>query len=452
MTARCLMLVVISLAGCTAADRTREVRPPNFVVIMADDLGAGELGCYGNTRHHTPRLDRLAETGTRFRTCWSTPLCSPTRVEILTGRYGFRTGWYNFLGRVTTPMDHLDPEEPTFADMLKKHGYSTALAGKWQLGTVPKQPTMIFDSGFDTYCTWAWIALPENANFPGSPRQRFWHPAVIVDGKHMPTTEDQYGPDVYCDWLIDFMRTHRDKPFLAYYPMCLTHRPWDPTPIPGQPGKKTAEGLQPNVEYMDHLVGRIVDALDEMNLRDNTIIFFTGDNGTSGAGKGKTTEQGVRVPMIVNGPGQVRPAVSDELIDLSDVLPTLAELAGAELPRNVTLDGQSFAPLLHGEKGNPRKWIFSYLAYERMLRDKRWLLEGNGKFYDCGHNRDERGYKNVTHSTDPAVVAARGRFDEILARLPAPAPPSTGPASQSGRLRCEHGPNYRRRSSGQSLP
>ncbi|MCP4246608.1 MAG: sulfatase-like hydrolase/transferase, partial [bacterium] len=89
-------------------------RSPNFVVIMADDLGAGELGCYGNTQNRTPRLDRLAHTGFRFRTCWATPLCSPTRVEILTGRYGFRTGWYNFLGRVTTPMDHLDPDEPRF--------------------------------------------------------------------------------------------------------------------------------------------------------------------------------------------------------------------------------------------------------------------------------------------------------------------------------------------------
>ena len=415
-----LALVVIAATACAYGKDGTTARPPNFVVIMADDLGAGELGCYGNTLNRTPRLDRLANTGFRFRTCWSTPLCSPTRVEILTGRYGFRTGWYNFLGRVTTPMHHLDPDEPTFADMLKARGYATALAGKWQLGTVVRQPTMIFDSGFDAYCTWAWIALPKNSDFPGKARQRYWHPAVITDGEHMPTTPDQYGPDVYCDWLIDFMRKHRSEPFLAYYPMCLTHKPWDPTPVAGSPGKKTDPGLKPNVEYMDHLVGRIVDALDELGLRDRTVILFSGDNGTAGAGKGKTTELGVRVPMIVNCPGLVKSAVSDELVDLSDVLPTLAELSGASLPRGVTIDGRSFAPLLRGEKGSPREWIFSYLAYERMLRDKRWLLEGDDKFYDCGNRRDGKSYRDVTDSEAPEVVAARKRFREILTHLPAP--------------------------------
>lgn len=111
--------------------------------------------------------------------------------------------------------------------------------------------------------------------------------------------------------------------------------------------------------------------------------------------------------MIVNCPGRVKSGVvSDELIDFSDMLPTLAELAGAELPKGVAIDGRSFAPLLRGERGNPREWIFSYLAYERMLRDKRWLLEGSGKFFDCGDNRDGEGYKNVTGSTDPEVVRA----------------------------------------------
>jgi arylsulfatase A len=401
MRAEFLSLVGLSLLanGCSTMNPDRPARPPNFVVIMADDLGAGELGCYGNTKHRTPRLDRLAETGVRFRTCWSTPLCSPTRVEILTGRYGFRTGWYNFLGRVTTPMDHLDPDEPTFADMLKTRGYATALAGKWQLGTVVDQPTMIFDSGFDTYCTWAWIALPRDADFPGSSRQRYWHPAVVQDGKHRPTIPDQYGPDLYCNWLIEFMRENRKRPFLAYYPMCLTHKPWDPTPVVGSPGRKTEPGLKPNVEYMDHLVGRIAEALDETGLRDNTIIFFTGDNGTAGAGKGKTTERGTRVPMIVNCPARVKPQVTDELIDLSDVLPTLAELSGAKLPDGVTIDGRSFAPLLAGDEFGGREWIFSYLAYERMLRDKRWLLEGDGTFYDCGNRRDGTGYRDVTDST-----------------------------------------------------
>lgn len=409
-------------ASLPLASQSR-TRPPNILLIMADDLGAKELGCYGHKQHRTPNLDRLAETGVRFKTCYATPLCSPSRVELMTGRYAFRTGWYNFIGRETTRLDRLSPDEITFADVLKTRGYRAGLAGKWQLGLITKHPTMIFDSGFDEYFVWAWNTggLPADAKFEGSPRQRYWHPAIVENGKHFPTRPDQYGPDLYSDWIVNFMRRHRDRPFLAYYPMCLVHEPWDPTPDPTRPGGKTEGGLQHNVEYMDKLVGKLVKALDDLGLRRDTIIFFTGDNGTGKAGKGTVTEAGVRVPMIVNCPGRVKPGmVSDELIDFSDMLPTLAELAGAELPKGVAIDGRSFAPLLRGERGNPREWIFSYLAYERMLRDKRWLLEGSGKFFDCGDNRDGEGYKEVTNSMDPEVVRARKRFDEILARLPAP--------------------------------
>ncbi len=416
------MLISVTLATGLNAETPPSTpsRPPNFVLIMADDLGAAELGCYGNTKQRTPRLDRLAATGMRFRTCWATPLCSPTRVELMTGRYGFHTGWYNFIGRQYAPAERIDADEPTFADMLKPRGYVSGLAGKWQLGTINKHPRMILDSGFDTYFSWAWVELPADANFAGSPRQRFWHPAVIADGKHVPTTPDDYGPDLYCDWLIEFMRKNRERPFMAYYPMCLTHQPWDPTPIPGKPGEKTAGGLKANVEYMDHLVGRIEDALDEMGLRDNTILLFTGDNGTQGAGKAQVTEMGARVPLIVSAPGRIKPKVSDALVDLSDMMPTLAELAGAELPRGVEIDGKSFAPVLRGESDGVREWIFSYLGAKRMLRDRRWLLEGDGRFFDCGDSREGKGYRDVTDSKDAEVVAARARFERILSKLPAP--------------------------------
>jgi arylsulfatase A len=396
---------------------------------MADDLGAGELGCYGHREHRTPHLDRLASTGVRFQTCYATPLCSPSRVELMTGRYGFRTGWYNFIGRETSRFDRLSPGEITFADVLKTRGYRSALAGKWQLGLVGAHPTMIHDSGFDEYFSWAWKTggLPPGARFDGSPRQRYWHPAIVENGRHYPTRPDQYGPDLYSDWLIRFMKSNRERPFLAYYPMCLTHEPWDPTPDPSQPGGRTAGGLRANVEYMDRIVGKLVGALDDLGLRRDTIVFFTGDNGTGKAGKATVTELGVRAPMIVNCPGRVQPgAARGDLIDFSDVLPTLAELAGAALPEGVPIDGRSFAPMLRGERGNPREWIFSYLAYRRMLRDRRWLLEGDGRFFDCGDSRDGRGYREVTGSSDPEVLRARRRFDAILAQLPAPPPEAGG--------------------------
>jgi arylsulfatase A-like enzyme len=161
-----------------------------------------------------------------------------------------------------------------------------------------------------------------------------------------------------------------------------------------------------------------------MGLRENTVVFFTGDNGTGGQGKGQYTELGARVPMIVNCPGVVKPSKpSDELVDLSDILPTLADFAGAKPPSGI--DGRSFAPLLRGEKGPTREWIYSYLADRQILRTKRWLLEDNGpghpgRFFDCGNSRDGTGYRDVTDSTNPEVLAAKKRFKDILADKPLP--------------------------------
>jgi arylsulfatase A len=178
--------------------------------------------------NRTPNLDRLAAGGVRFETCYATPLCSPSRVEVMTGRYGFRTGFTNFIGRVTP------------------------------------HPTMIFDSGFDEYFSWAWArgGLPPDTKWDGRPHDRYWHPAIVENGRHFPTVKTQYGPNLYSDWIINFMRRHRDRPFLAYYPECLVHEPWDPTP------DDPKGGLRANVEYLDKTVGKVLKALDEMKLRE----------------------------------------------------------------------------------------------------------------------------------------------------------------------------------------
>jgi arylsulfatase A len=216
------------------------------------------------------------------------------------------------------------------------------------------------------------------------------------------------------------MQRNRERPFVAYYPMCLIHKPWDPTPDLAHPGQKTTGGLAANVEYMDHEVGRIAAAIDELGLGDRTYLFFVGDNGTGGDGKGTVTELGSRVPFIVRGPGVAQDAVTDELADVSDIFPTLVDLAGAKLPSDREIDGVSLVPTLRDPTAEHREWIFSCYTDRRMLRDKRWLLEGNGHFYDCGDQRDHHGYRDVTDSKDPEVVAARQRFDAILAKMPAP--------------------------------
>ncbi|QDU59692.1 Arylsulfatase [Planctomycetes bacterium Pan216] len=409
-----------------------ETGRPNVVVIMADDLGAAELGCYGNANHDTPHLDQLAREGMRFRTCYATPICSPSRVLIMTGRYGVHTGWYNFTGRPGSPTFRnpnyrLSEHEVTFGTVLRDAGYKTALAGKWQL--TGERPTLIHEDGFDEYCIWAYKEyLPEGVTHTGrwegkgkSRTARFWHPSIMKNGEYVPTKPEDYGPEIFTDFIIDFMTENKDDPFLVYYPMCLTHTPWEPAPSKESPSGKTPKGLKYNVESMDTQVGRIVATLDRLGLREKTLILFTGDNGTNNAGKGQVTEMGARVPLIASCPKTVvSDVVSDELVDLSDVFPTVLAFAGVATPSGLEIDGENLLPTLEGSKSPHRDWIFSYLHRYRLLRDRRWLLDGEGHFYDCGDRRDGKGYRDVTESKDPEVVAARARFASILAGLPAP--------------------------------
>lgn len=423
-------MACLALLLAPAILQAAEPRQPNLIVIMADDLGAKELGCYGNPKHETPRLDAMAKDGVRFRTCYSAPVCSPTRVMIMTGRYGCRTGWNNFMLRAYAPREDsplfdVGTSQVTFAEMLKELGYTTALAGKWQLSG--SLPSLIHDCGFDEYRIWAYDHyLPEGVTHNGARERRkvparYWHPSIMQNGKYIPTTPDNYGPDMFVDFITDFMRLHRDEPFCVYYPMCLTHEPWDRTPVIGKPGKKTPKGLRYNVEYMDHIVGRVLDTIEALGLTDDTVVIFTGDNGTGKAGKNTPTELGARVPLIVAAPGRIREGiVSDELVDLSDILPTLIEFAGGSIPAGHGIDGRSFAPTLKGDAGEHRKWIFSFLGNKQILRDKRWLLEGDGTFIDCGTSRNGTGYTDVTNSNEPEVVAARERFAKILKGMPIP--------------------------------
>lgn len=429
------------LLGRSQISAASNRRPLNFLVIMADDLGAKELGCYGNTEHHTPNLDRLARTGIQLDTCYATPICHPTRFEIMTGQYGHHNGIYQFPGRRGGPVAS-SPENDiarhlTFAKVLKQRGYATAHSGKWQLtGQIPR---LINECGFDEYCMWAYKHnLPDGVEHTGgwegkkgTKTSRYWHPSIVKNAKYLPTEPDDYGPDIFTDFVIDFVKRHRDKPFFVYYPMCLTHGPFYVTPDNVNSEGEKFENLRQknfksNVEYVDKLIGRIINALEMMGLRKNTIVFFTGDNGTGSQGKGQPTELGARVPMIVNCPGVVkRLGVSDELVDLSDILPTLADFANAKLPEGHVIDGQSFAPLLRGYKSSTREWIYSYLGDRQILRTKRWLLEDNGpghsgRFFDCGNSRNGKDYRDVTDSTAPEVLIARKRFEEILADKPLP--------------------------------
>ena len=369
-------------------------KPINILLIMADDVGFECFSSYGSKEYSTPRLDALAEAGIRFENCHSTPLCTPSRVNLLSGK----SNVFNYEDFGIYPKG-----EPTFAHHFKQSGYATALAGKWQLltgegGTHPNE------AGFDTYCLW---------NTPLTTRERYWNPSLEKDGALMDLPADRYGPDVCTDFLADFIKScaETDTPFLAYYPMILVHNPFLPTPnSKGRDETSDKKNFIDMVNYMDTLVGRLVDTLEANGLRDKTLIIFTADNGTNKnivsefngqallGGKGFTRDHGTHVPLIANCPGHI-PAnqVSRDLVAFSDFFPTMVEATGLP-PRSISdADGVSFWPQCEGERGNPREWIYGYYFPHpyakrfndsnnhpevRYARDQRYKLYDNGDLYD----------------------------------------------------------------------
>ena len=425
---------------------------PNLIVILLDDVSAKEFSCYGARGIHTPTLDRLAREGVMFRTAWATPLCGPSRALLHTGRYGGRTGYLD---------NDIKPKEPfwkrhfVLGKVLQSTGYATGMIGKSHFSNDPHA-----DLGFDEYCIerfWPGYDGPPQAAFAKGTAsmyaiQWYWHPGLVADGKGLPTRPDEFGPDLEVERAKDFIRRHKAQPFFLYYPMNLPHQTvsstnsplgpgarWSYTDVPerdpqgNKTGRRLKGSLKADLEYADYLIEQIWTQVAADGLGQKTILIVTGDNGTAGYGKARlNSEVAVRVPFIVYGPGQVRTiGPCDALVDFADILPTLAEVAGAKFPDGYIVDGKSFAPLLRGSRFAGREWIHSYLGTARWLRDQRWLLDGLGKFYDCGTNRDETaGYRDVTTSTEPEVLAARKRFAAVLNTIPAPdrSDPVIGPA------------------------
>ena len=425
---------------------------PNIILVLLDDVSAKEFSCYGRQGIKTPNLDRMARDGVIFRTAWSTPLCGPSRALLHTGRYGGRT---RYLDNDIFPKQPFWKQNLVLGKVLQSAGYATGMFGKSHFSNKPHA-----DLGFDEYCIarfWpGYDGPPQAAAAKGTASmyavQWYWHPGLVANGKGVPTGKDDFGPDLEVEHIRNFISRRKSQPFFVYYPINLPHMMvestnaptgpgarWSYTDVPerdargNKTGKRIKGSLKADLEYVDSLIGQIWTQVVAEGLERKTILMVTSDNGTAGYGKGKlTSEVALRVPFIVYGPGQVKATgSSDVLVDFSDILPTLAELAGAQFPQNYALDGKSFAPLLQGKPFVGREWIHSYLGTARWLRDRRWLLDGAGKFYDCGNRRDETsGYRDVTASSDPEVLAARKRFDAILKTIPAPDrdDPEIGPA------------------------
>lgn len=441
---------------------------PNIVLIMADDMGYECLSCNGSLDYKTPQLDALAQKGLRFEHCYSLPICTPSRVKLMTGQYSFRN--YERFGL-------LPASEVTFGTQLQAAGYRTAMVGKWQLGGDWRTPTQF---GFDEYCL-------QNGINPKAPydrktrgRSRYWgYPPIVANGE-LYKSEHTYGPDMLNEYAVNFITRKKDQPFFLYYPMLLTHSPFEPSPLtPGQQGKdgKTSEVqyFKDMVEYTDRLVGNVVQALEQSGQRENTLILFTGDNGTtypvkvtatnpdvrrmatdggrvgtlhvpgqvspSGkkgqyiegpitrttygdvpGGKDLMNEFGTHVPLIVNWPRHAKAyaAVGHEckdLVDFTDFFATFVELAGAESPVERTLDGISFVDRLTGQGPSPRDHVFCHYWHfgrdakraKDAIHDGHWKLYSDGRFFDMPQDMAE------AHPLDVNVLSQNA--DEAHQRL-----------------------------------
>lgn len=423
---------------------------PNVVLIMADDMGYECISSNGGASYETPVFERIARQGMRFSNCYSQPVCTPSRIKLMTGKYNWRN--YRAFGR-------MEKGERTFAHLMREAGYATGLAGKWQLWGGPpaaKSGMSPAEAGFDEHIHWAYnFELSEeelrryaSAGPPGSKQtSRFWHPGIIRNGKYLHTSTDDYGPDIFSDFALDFIERHRNERFFLYYPMVLTHGPFVATPRSDVVTNETkfksdTKHFADMVSYTDFLVGRLIDHVRRLGIAGNTLVLFTGDNGTDRRIQSMLGERTVRgrkafpedagthVPMFAWWPGQV-PAglVSSDLIEFSDFFATLADLTGRPFRDHEHVDGRSFLPLLLGGAGEPRTSIFVHYDRDpsldevpfpriRFARTKRYKLYSDGRYFDVPHDWDERSPIEMEDLT-VEQSAIRLRLQRVLDSMPA---------------------------------
>lgn len=388
-----LALAVSSIAVVRAA-------PPNFVVIFCDDLGYGDLSCFGNPSIQTENLDQMAAEGQKWTQFYvAAPVCTPSRAGLLTGRYPIRNGMTSAKRAVLFPDSSggLAPSEVTIAEILKEKDYATAAVGKWHLGHLPEfLPT---NQGFDSY-----FGIPYSndmdrvkgaPNYAQKARDPNWYPSIesyqvplLEDTREIERPADQNTiTRRYTERSVQFIEENREKPFFLYLAHSLPHIPLfcDPAFRGSSEGKSLYADV---IEEIDWSVGEILSALRKNQLEDNTVVVFSSDNGpwlrfmthggSSGplrAGKGTTFEGGQRVPTIFWGPGIVQPGMVREIGSATDLMATFAGLAGVTLPDDRKLDTIDLSPVLRGTGPGPRTDFFYWTRAElHAVRSGKWKL------------------------------------------------------------------------------
>ena len=417
-----VVLYSLLLAFYTSISFGQSQKKPNIILIMADDLGYETIGCNGNDDKLTPNIDALAQSGMLFENCHSMPLCTPSRVQLMTGKYNSR----NYIG-----FGLLDPTQTTFAHAIQKQGYKTCIAGKWQLYGNEKQfelagglkGSMPQNAGFNNFLLWQVDKL-------GS---RYQNPTVYTDERKSVTLKGKYGDEEFTSYIEKFIENNKDTSFMVYYPMCLTHDPFVPTPFSedykdfsSSSEKSNPRYYKDMLRYHDYLVGRIVKKVDDLGLRDNTIIIYTADNGTSPqiisnfkgekiqGNKGKTNYRGTHVPLVVNWKNTIKAgSINQSLIDFTDFFPTFLDLAGTAVKEVDRLDGNSFYSQLMGNTTGQRQWIYTYydakwgkFTRKVFAQTLDWKLYETGEIFDLKNDREELNpiAKNVIKGKDLATI------------------------------------------------
>lgn len=443
MDRRTLLGVIAGAATPLSALTAQQGRtvPPNIVLIVADDLGYGDLGVYGSSVNRTPNLDRLAKQGMRFTDFHSNgPMCSPTRASLMTGRYPQRFGrkFESALSGEDGYDDGLPLGTPTIARILKQAGYATAIYGKWHLGFHP--PFLPTRFGFDDFQGLASGDGDHHSHIDRSGRPDWWHNETLHP-------ETGYTADLVTRHSISFIERNRSRPFFLYVPHLAIHFPWQgpaekPHRVEGKSYTSGSEklGLQESkdisakvrqmVEAVDDSVGRIVRALEQHRLTDRTLVFFTSDNGgylTYSGGyhnisnngpcrgqKGDVYEGGHRVPAIAWWPGRIRPGVSGQTAMSFDLVPTFAALAGTGAQaRAPEFDGVNLNPLLFHQQALPSRTLFWRMHEKKAVRQGDWKLVVVDKDTHLFNLKDDIAEKTDLSLQHPEIKA---RLSNELAR------------------------------------
>jgi len=425
-------------------------KQPNILFIMVDDLGKEWISSYGSETIKTPNIDALAAGGMKFNNAYSMPSCTSSRTMLLTGQYPWRNGYVSHWDVPRWGVGYFDwkkKENTTFARLMKDQGYATCAAGKWQINDFRIEPHAMKKHGFDDWAMWTGAETGVKAS-----DKRFIEPYINTpEGSKVYT--GKFGSDVYTDCLISFMTRHKEQPMCLYYPMPLVHRPWVATP--DHPNAKNRnEKHVAMVHYVDKMVGKLIKSLDDLGIRERTIVIFTTDNGTTGGkvgftairngvevpgAKGELTEAGVCAPFIINCPGTVPAGVeTDALTDFSDLLPTFVELGGGKVPEDLTIDGTSIASVIQGKKqDSEREWIMSIgggagkivegrvvgakVFGERVIRDKQykvWVSEKKEITHLYDLKKDPWEKANLLDSELAEHKAAIQKFQAVVDSLP----------------------------------